>query len=222
MVSYCVDLTSVYSFTIDKFVLAFVSASVYYFRKSLLFDGSHTWIKKQGGLFDVSMGAYDGAEVCKLVGTYMLNLLSKKYSKNDFGLYRDDGLAVLKNNSGPQSEQVKKNIQKIFKEHGLDIIIPCNMKIVNYLDVTFNLNDGTYKPYTKPNNEIKYIDKNSNHPPSVIRQIPLSIELRLSTYLLTKKYLKKQEPLTKKYCKILAIDTHSPIKVPKTITTAPT
>ena len=38
-------------------------------RKSLLFDGSHTWIKKQC-LFDVSMegkgrgGAYDGAGVC--------------------------------------------------------------------------------------------------------------------------------------------------------------
>ena len=84
-------------------------------RKSLLFDGSHTWIKKQGGLFDVSMGAYDGAEVCELVSTYMLNLLSKKYNKNDFGLYRDDGLAILKNKSGLQSEQVKKNIQKIFK-----------------------------------------------------------------------------------------------------------
>ena len=37
------------------------------------------------------------------------------------------------------------------------------MKIVNYLDVTFNLNDGTYKPYTKPNNEIKYIHKDSIH-----------------------------------------------------------
>ena len=73
-------------------------------RKSLLFDGSNTWIKKQGGLFDVSMGAYDGAEVCELVGTYMLNVLSKKYNKNDFGLYRDDGLAVLKNKSGRQSE----------------------------------------------------------------------------------------------------------------------
>ena len=58
--------------------------------------------------------------------------------------------------SGPQSEQGKKNIQKIFKDHGLDIIIQCNMKVVNYLDVTFNLSDGTYKPYTKPNNEIKY------------------------------------------------------------------
>ena len=67
-------------------------------------------------------------------------------------LYRDDGFAVLKNKSGLQSEQVKKNIHKIFKEHGLDINIQCNIKIVNYLDVTFNLNDGTYHPYTKPNN----------------------------------------------------------------------
>ena len=73
----------------------------------------------------------------------------------------ENGLAVLKNKSGPQSEQVKKNIQKIFKEHELDIIIQCNMKIVYYLDVTFNLNDRTYKPYTKPNNKIKYIHKNS-------------------------------------------------------------
>ena len=72
----------------------------------------------------------------------MLNLLSKKYHKNDFGLYRNDGF--LKNKSGPQHEQVKESIQKIFKEHGLDIIIQCNMKIVNYLDVTFNLNEETY------------------------------------------------------------------------------
>ena len=49
-------------------------------RKSLLFDGSFTWIKKQGGLFDVSMGAYDGAEVWELMGTYMLNALFKKYN----------------------------------------------------------------------------------------------------------------------------------------------
>ena len=53
-------------------------------RKSLLFDGSNTWIKKQG-LFDVSMGAYDGAEVCELVGTYMLNVLSKNTTKTITG-----------------------------------------------------------------------------------------------------------------------------------------
>ena len=163
-------------------------------RKSLLFDGSNTWIKKQGRLFNVSMGAYDGAQVCELVGIYMLNVFSKKYNKNDFRLYQDDGLAVLKNKSGSQSEQVKKNIQKIFKEHGLDIIIQCNMKVVNYLDVTFNLNDRIYNPYTKPNNKIKYIHKNSNHPPSVIRQIPLSIESRLSTLSINEKTFQEAVP----------------------------
>ena len=75
---------------------------IHHARKSLLFDGSHTWIKKRGGLFDESMGVYDGADVCEHVGTYMLNLLSKKYNKNDFGLYRDNRLAILKNKSGPQ------------------------------------------------------------------------------------------------------------------------
>ena len=139
----------------------------------------------------MSTGTYDVAEVYELVGTYMLNSLSKKYSKNDFGLYRDDGLAVLKNKIGPQSEQVKKNIQKIFKEHGLGIIIQCNMKTVNYLDVTFNLNDGTY---TKPNNEIKYIHKGSNHSPGVIRQIPLSIESRLSTLFFNQKIFQEAVP----------------------------
>ena len=65
-------------------------------RKSLLFDGSHTWIKRDGGLFDVTMGAFDGAEVCELVGTYLLSLISRTYEKKDIGLYRDDGLAVFK------------------------------------------------------------------------------------------------------------------------------
>ena len=110
----------------------------------------------------------------------MLNILFKKYNKNNFGLYRDDGLAVLKSKSRPQPEQVKKNTRKIFKDHGLDIIIQFNMKVVNFLDVNFNLTDGICKPYTKPNNEIKFIHKKSNHPPRVIREIPLSIESRLS------------------------------------------
>ena len=103
-------------------------------------------------------------------------------------------MAVLKKKSGPQSEQVKKNIQKIFKENGLDIILQCNMKVVDYLDVTFNLNGGTYKPYAKPNNEIKYIHKNSDHLPSVIWQIPLSIESRLSPLSFNKKIFQEAIP----------------------------
>ena len=47
------------------------------------------------------MGLYGGAEVCELVGSLLLNQLSNKYNKKDIGLYRDDGLTVFKNKSGP-------------------------------------------------------------------------------------------------------------------------
>ena len=80
-------------------------------------------MKKDSGLFDVTMGAYDGAEVCGLVRTFLLYKLSLKYNKNNIGIYRDDGLAIFKNISGPKSEKVKKDIQKLLKENELDIII---------------------------------------------------------------------------------------------------
>ena len=147
-------------------------------RKSLLFNAEHTWIKKEGGLFDVTMGAYDGAEVCELVGTFLLSKLQRKYE--NVGLYRDDGLSAFKNMSGPESERVKKDIQKIFREKGLDIIIQCNLKIVDYLDLSFNLNDGSYRPYRKPDDETCYIHVDSDHPPNIIKQVPLAVERRLS------------------------------------------
>ena len=50
------------------------------------------------------MGAYDGAEVCELIGIFNLSLFSKHINKNHIGLYRDDGLATLKNTSGPEAE----------------------------------------------------------------------------------------------------------------------
>ena len=76
------------------------------------------------------------------------------------------------------------------------------MKVVNYLDVTLNLNDGTYKPYRKENNDILYINAKSNHPPSIIKQLPLSIENRLSKLSSSEKEFKEsvdayQEALNK-------------------------
>ena len=136
--------------------------------------------KKGESNFEVTMGAHDGAEVCELIGTFMLSLLSKDINKNHIGLYRDDGLAILKNTSGPAAEKLKKKFQKLFKEKDLDIIVQCNLKITNYLDITLNLNDGSYRPYRKPNKETNYIHVNSDHPPSIIKEIPRSIEERLS------------------------------------------
>ena len=54
------------------------------------------------------------------------------------------------------------------------------MHIVDFLDVTFNLLDGTYKPYKKRNDHLLYVNTSSNHPPQVIKQLPISISNRLS------------------------------------------
>ena len=110
------------------------------------------WIKKNNSSFDVTMGSYDGAEVCELVGLFILNGLCNEYGKESIGLYRDDGLAIFRNISGPQTERIRKNITRHFKKHGLKITIQTNLKIVNYLDVTFNLSNGSYYPYRKPSN----------------------------------------------------------------------
>ena len=55
-----------------------------------------------------------------------------------------------------------------------------NKNAVDHLYVTFNLKDGTYKPYHKPDNQIAYINVQSNHPPNIIKQLPKTIEQRLS------------------------------------------
>ena len=116
---------------------------IYHTHKLLLFNQEQMWMNKGSDLLAASMGPYDGAEVCELIGIFLLNLLGWQYMKN-IGLYRDGGLSIFKNCSCPQMEKFKKHLQKVFKNNGLDVIIECNMKVVNYLDVTFNLNDSTY------------------------------------------------------------------------------
>ena len=71
-------------------------------------------MKKGSDLFDVSMGAYDAVEVCELIGIFLLNLLGQQYMKN-IGLYRDDGLSILKNCSGPQIEKLRNTYKKYLR-----------------------------------------------------------------------------------------------------------
>ena len=45
--------------------------------------------------------------------------------------------------------------------------------------MTFNLKNGSHKPYKKPNNTLLYINKNSNQPPHIIKKLPKTISARL-------------------------------------------
>ena len=130
-------------------------------------------------MFDVTMGSYDGAETCELIGTYMLSLIAPKF-KDEVGLYRDDGIAVCKA-TPKEIEKTKQEVSNVFKSNGLKITIDANKNIVNFLDVTFDLTSGNYKPYMKPNNKLSYVHRQSNHPPALLNNIPLNINKRLTS-----------------------------------------
>ena len=68
----------------------------------------------------------------------------------------------------------------MFKDVGFSIDIETDSKVVDFLDITFNLNNSIYKPYKKPSDRLLYINKSSNHPPQIINQLPNIISDRLS------------------------------------------
>ena len=58
-------------------------------KELLLFTNDSTWMKRSKHFsFDVTMGSFDGAEVCELVGLYILNLLGSKFGKKISGCIR--------------------------------------------------------------------------------------------------------------------------------------
>ena len=97
------------------------------------------------------MGSFDGAEVCELVGLYLLHHLAKIFGKEAVGLYRDDGPAILRNASGPDAERVRKKVTQFFQYHQLKVTVDTNLIQTDFLDVTLNLSTGRYWPYRKPN-----------------------------------------------------------------------
>ena len=122
------------------------------------------------GFGDVTMGSFDGAETCELVGCYILSLITEKYGRN-IGLYRDDGLAAF-NGKPHEIEKIKKELCKIFRDNDLKITVEANKTKVKFLDVTLDLRSGKYWPYTKEGNIPLYVHRKSNHPPSILKNIP--------------------------------------------------
>ena len=127
------------------------------------FSDGEPWVEKDDeDDFDIPMGCYNGAELCELVGTYLLNQLKVVVAKENMGLYRDDGLGIFKNMSGPEVERKKKELVKISKNNGLSIT-------ADFLDITFDLVKESYQPYKKPNDDPLYINIKSNHSPSILQ-----------------------------------------------------
>ena len=102
------------------------------------------------------------------------------FEDSSVGLYRDDGWSVLRDLSRPKTERLRKHFVKIFKDYGFSITSKTNLKIVDYLDVTFDFQSNSYKPYRKPEKftiihtqTLKPSTNNPNElPKSIAKRIP--------------------------------------------------
>ena len=143
------------------------------YQKTLFFHKNEPWVKQNGDEnFDVPMGCLDGAEFSDLTGLYVSSKLKSVFeNQNNVGLYRDIGLEILRNLSGPQIERTRTEIIKIFKECRLSITAKPNFKTVQFLDIELDLIKNTDRPYEKPNDDSMHINVNPNRPISIIKQM---------------------------------------------------
>ena len=125
------------------------------------------------------MGSLDSAEVCELVGLYLLNKIKPLLSSNNVGLYRDDGLAIVHTPNAPKVDRLWKYIS-LFKDEGLSITIDTNLIETDFSDVSFNLNTGKYFPFKKLNNTPLYIYSKSNTQSYPVTELSLT-KRRLGT-----------------------------------------
>ena len=106
----------------------------------------------------------------RFFGLVTLSKLVHLFQNNSVGLYQDDGLGVLRVLPGLKTKRLRKNVVKIFKSCALTITSKTNLKIVDYLHVTFYLRNNGYKPYRKPDNLPVRIQKHSNYSAIVLNE----------------------------------------------------
>ena len=110
-------------------------------------------------------------------------------------MYRDDGLGVFKSHSGSETKRKRREIIKTFNTYNLSITIETNIRVENFLDTTIDLINNIYKPYHKPNDNPVYINKNLNHPPTVLQQLAKSVSKRISETSSNEQMFKESIPI---------------------------
>ena len=107
--------------------------------KSFLHFRGQPWMKKGDVNFDVGMGAYHGAQLCEIVGLFMMSRLAHIKDLSSI-IYRDDVLGITRATSR-QQERMRQMITNVFNEYGLSITI-----FINLERVTLDLEREIYKP----------------------------------------------------------------------------
>ena len=93
------------------------------------------------------------------------------------------------------AEKARQKIVQIFKDNDLKITSTANLSQVQFLDITLDLKKEVFKPYIKPGDKPIYVHSKSNHPPSIIKNIPLAINNRLSKISANEEIFQSAAPL---------------------------
>lgn len=97
----------------------------------MLFNKGSAWIKQSDPMafFNVSMRAFDNADVCDFLALYILDTLREKFLSVLISLYRNDVLGK----TGMHLTDLEKKIT-----------IETNLTIVEFLDITLDLGSATH------------------------------------------------------------------------------
>ena len=76
----------------------------------------------------------------------------------------------------------------------------CRMLFLFFFEYLYIYISGKYFPYTKEGNTPLYAHRKSSHPPSILKSIPDSINIRLRNFI-------RRNPFTKKHSTKVAITT---------------
>ena len=99
------------------------------------------------------------------------------FKKEEVGLYNNDGLTAVQG-TNKEREAIRTKITQIFAEENLKVEQKVNLSVVDYLDITLDLEVNKHFPFHKA--KPIYINKDSNHPQHIIKEIPNMIQKRIT------------------------------------------
>ena len=100
----------------------------------MLYYDDSIWIKKgEGGNFDTLIGAYDGSEICELVGCVLLYSINKIVDLSSHGLYYDDGLSIVDKIKPKKCDGIRKRLHRLFGEFGFRLDMQTDLTMELYL-----------------------------------------------------------------------------------------
>ena len=88
--------------------------------------------------------------------------------------------------------EIRENVSERFC---LKITFEANLTVVDFLDVTLSLTDGSYRPYRKDDLIPLYIHHDSNHPPHVKKQMVKMIGRRISDLSSNENIINQSAPI---------------------------